>query len=86
MNEFGEGPAAEFRIPSGMAKFNHTHDFTGDINSVLLVGEFSIKLKTLKPLLDTKPVFESDELISDYDVQLSSQLLYVITAEGNIYR
>ncbi|XP_037931507.1 protein sevenless isoform X2 [Teleopsis dalmanni] len=84
LNEVGEGP---FAVRSASTKpISISVDFFRDLSSVVLAGEYSIKLKVLERLAETKVLYQSDQLITDCAVSLSTEQLFLIDEKGTIKR
>uniref|UniRef100_A0A1I8P476 Tyrosine-protein kinase receptor n=1 Tax=Stomoxys calcitrans TaxID=35570 RepID=A0A1I8P476_STOCA len=83
LNQDGEGPYAETMV----RKINAINDpaLKLDVNSLLVAGEYSLILKSLDPLIETKTLFKSEEILMDFDVLQHSRQVFVVNAKGHIF-
>lgn len=81
----GEGSFVETFIQTKAASLYGNSE---NIDLVLLAGEYSIRIKSLESLPDSKLVFECENLIIDYALYSSfgEYFVYIIDSLGNIMR
>nr|XP_036228505.1 protein sevenless isoform X3 [Bactrocera oleae] len=85
LNMEGEGSFVETFIQTKAASLYGNSE---NIDLVLLAGEYSIRIKSLESLPDSKLVFECENLIIDYALYSSfgEYFVYIIDSLGNIMR
>uniref|UniRef100_A0A0A1XSK1 Protein sevenless n=1 Tax=Zeugodacus cucurbitae TaxID=28588 RepID=A0A0A1XSK1_ZEUCU len=85
LNSEGEGSFVETFVQTKAAPLYGNSE---NIDLVLLAGEYSIRVKSLESLPDSKLVFESEYLITDYALYSSfgEYIVYIIDSSGNIIK
>lgn len=83
INDEGEGPTVETIVEKDLA-YKSTMNL--DLNSLIVAGEYSIIMKSLDPLIETKTLFKSEELLSDVEINQHNRQVFVVDGKGLIYR
>lgn len=83
INDEGEGPTVETIVEKDLA---YKSPMNLDLNSLIVAGEYSIIMKSLDPLIETKTLFKSEQLLSDVEINQHSRQVFVVDGKGLIYR
>lgn len=84
LNEEGEGPWAEVNVTTKALQSSAVK--LHDLNSLIIAGEYSIVLKSLDPLVESRVLFRSEEILTDFDVYQYAKRLFVVNKKGAVVR
>ncbi|XP_030377997.1 protein sevenless [Scaptodrosophila lebanonensis] len=81
VNEQGEGPPTTATTVTLARQASKAKE---QINSVLLRGEYSIVWKSLEPSGETRIIYHSEQLLSDFALEQTEQRLWVLDVQGQL--
>ena len=85
LNGEGEGPALMVNLTT-KARASSAPLKLDDLNTLILAGEYSIILKSLDPLVESRVLYKSEEILMDFDFNQYTKLLFVVDKSGQIKR
>ena len=85
LNSEGEGPALMVNLTTKARPYSAPIKLD-DLNTLILAGEYSIILKSLDPLVESRVLYKSEEILMDFDVNQYTKLLFVVDKSGQIKR
>ncbi|KAI8120598.1 Protein sevenless [Lucilia cuprina] len=80
INAEGEGPWSEVNVTTKALKAPQIK--LDDLNTLLIAGEYSIVMKSLDPLVESRVLYKSDEILTDFNVHQYAKRLFVINKKG----
>ncbi|XP_046801936.1 protein sevenless-like [Lucilia cuprina] len=80
INAEGEGPWSEVNVTTKALKAPQIK--LDDLNTLLIAGEYSIVMKSLDPLVESRVLYKSEEILTDFDVHQYTKRLFVINKKG----
>lgn len=83
-NEQGQGPFAEVNVTTKAAQ--NSAKRLEDLNTLIVAGEYSLVLKSLDPLIESRVLYKSEEILTDFDVHQYKKRLFAVDKTGAVVR